>query len=425
MPVCPECGVDVAEEGLCVECRRETERQSGTRGRGKKKSNRIQYMLFLIAGGLIVFTATFFLGRSFEKGSTGHSAVPGAGGTPSGGSPYSEAPYEAPYIASTVESAVDVTTPVSSAKTLSTVAGKTGVEEEGREEQKSESTSSAESERESIKPEFTPVFDIGVLPEGPPYEAQESYIQWMLDHTDQEERYLLEKWDRYRWVISWSSSPSLTHRRVIQGFLKTPREYFCREWNLSNAYAHAYLSIGYGQTISGPEIVSRMTNALNPQVNHKVLEIGTGSGYQAAFLAELSNFVYTIEIIEPLAIETDRIYKNLESRYPQYKNIRRKIDDGYFGWEEHAPFDRIIVTCGIDHIPPPLLKQLAKDGIMVIPVGPPSGQTILKVTKRVAADGTVTLDREDIYRGTPTKGDVFVPFTTKDGGVHSKERDKP
>jgi protein-L-isoaspartate(D-aspartate) O-methyltransferase len=273
--------------------------------------------------------------------------------------------------------------------------------------------------------ELDPVVDLRDLPEGPPYETKESYLKWMLENTDQEEKYLLEKWERYRWVISWSSSPSLTHQRVTQGFLKTPREYFCREWNLSKAYAHAYLSIGYGQTISGPEIVSRMTNALNPQLDHKVLEIGTGSGYQAAFLAELSNFVYTIEIVEPLAEVTDQIYKSLESKYPQYKNVRRKIEDGYFGWEKYAPFDRIIVTCGIDHIPPPLLKQLAPDGIMVIPVGPPSGQTILKVTKRVDADGTVTLEREDIYKGTPTKGDVFVPFTAKDGGVHSKERDKP
>jgi len=166
-----------------------------------------------------------------------------------------------------------------------------------------------------------------------------------------------------------------------------------------------------------------MTNALNPQPDHRVLEIGTGSGYQSAFLAELSNFVYTIEIVEPLAKETDAIYTGLQDAYPQYKNIRRKVDDGYYGWEEHAPFDRIIVTCGIDHIPPSLLKQLSADGIMVIPVGPPSGQTILKITKKVATDGVVSLLREDIYAGTPTKGDVFVPFTAKDGGVHSKTRD--
>jgi protein-L-isoaspartate(D-aspartate) O-methyltransferase len=154
-----------------------------------------------------------------------------------------------------------------------------------------------------------------------------------------------------------------------------------------------------------------------------VLEIGTGSGYQSAFLAELSNFVYTIEIVEPLAKDTDAIYNNRQVSYPQYKNIRRKVDDGYYGWEEHAPFDRIIVTCGIDHIPPPLLKQLAPQGIMVIPVGPPSGQTILAITKKTAPDGVVSLVREDIYAGTSTKGDVFVPFTAKDGGVHSRARD--
>ena len=137
------------------------------------------------------------------------------------------------------------------------------------------------------------------------------------------------------------------------------------------------MSIGYGQTISGPYIVCRMTNAINPQPDHKVLEIGTGSGYQSAFLAELSNFVYTIEIVEELAKETDTIYKELEGEYPQYKNIKRKVDDGYYGWEEYAPFDRIIVTCAPEDIPEKLVEQLREGGRMVIPVGRYSQELVL------------------------------------------------
>jgi protein-L-isoaspartate(D-aspartate) O-methyltransferase len=153
-----------------------------------------------------------------------------------------------------------------------------------------------------------------------------------------------------------------------------------------------------------------MTNDLELSIDQKVLEIGTGSGYQSAVLSELSARVYTIEIIEPLAKETDLIYKKLTAGYPEYGNISRKTSDGYYGWEEHAPFDRIIVTCAIDHIPPPLLNQLAFGGIMLIPVGPPSGQTLLKVVKtRDAETGKTLISREDIYKG---KKVVFVPFTS-------------
>ena len=136
-------------------------------------------------------------------------------------------------------------------------------------------------------------------------------------------------------------------------------------------------------------------------------------------LSELSNHVFSIEIVEELARETDQIYRSLWDRFPEYRNVKRKIDDGYYGWPEYAPFDRIIVTCGIDHIPPELLRELAPEGIMVIPVGPPSGQTILRIVKHVSADGSVTLEREDIYHGQNTI--VFVPFTSK-SGLHAEDR---
>jgi protein-L-isoaspartate(D-aspartate) O-methyltransferase len=159
--------------------------------------------------------------------------------------------------------------------------------------------------------------------------------------------------------------------------------------------------------------VGRMTDYLDVQPEQKVLEIGTGSGYQSAVLSELSNHVYTIEIVAKLAQQTDAIYRAHEKVYPEFMNIQRKIDDGYYGWLEHAPFDRIIVTCGIDHVPPELIQELAPEGIMVIPVGPPSGQTILRIIKHVSPDGAVSLDREDIFQGK--KKQIFVPFTSRDG----------
>ena len=243
-------------------------------------------------------------------------------------------------------------------------------------------------------------------------------MSWMLRSSPEEEKYLRAKWARAQVAILWKD---IKNDRVLEAFLRAPRQEFARTRNVDVVYQHMVLDIGYGQTISGPHLVARMTDVLNPDPEHKVLEIGTGSGYQSAVLAELSNHVFTIEIVPQLAAQTDGIYKSLYPSYPQYQNITRKEDDGYFGWPEHAPFDRIVVTCGIDHIPPELLKQLRVGGSMVIPVGPPSGQTILKVTKSLDASGNVVLEREDLYGGRLKE--VFVPFTAKGGGVHSQARD--
>jgi len=256
-----------------------------------------------------------------------------------------------------------------------------------------------------------PPFDITQRTDDPPATDRASFLQWMRAHTDQKDKFLLQKWALVQDMIRYKSA---THPRVLEAILRTPREYFCRD--ARRAYEDAVLPIGYGQTISGPHMVARMTDYLDPQPDQRVLEIGTGSGYQSAVLSELSNHVYTIEIVGPLARQTDSIYRKHESRYPEYRNIHRRVADGYYGWPEHAPFDRIIVTCGIDHVPPELLKELSPEGIMVIPVGPPSGQTILRIVKHVAADGSVTLDREDIFHGK--KRQIFVPFTSGKGGVH-------
>ena len=261
----------------------------------------------------------------------------------------------------------------------------------------------------------TPPFDITARGFHLPLSDLAAYADWMRTHTDPgQEAYLPARWECARAILSLGQ---IENTRVLEAFLLTPREEFCR--TPQRAYENAAMPIGYGQTISGPYLVARMTDALNPQPEQKVLEVGTGSGYQSAVLSELSNHVFSIEIVEELARETDQIYRSLWDRFPEYHNVKRKIDDGYYGWPEYAPFDRIIVTCGIDHIPPELLRQLAPEGIMVIPVGPPSGQTILRIVKHVSADGSVTLEREDIYHGQNTI--VFVPFTSK-SGLHAEDR---
>ena len=151
-----------------------------------------------------------------------------------------------------------------------------------------------------------------------------------------------------------------------------------------------------------------MTSALSVH-DDKVLEIGTGSGFQSALLTYLTPRVHSIEIIPELAARTRGVYDRLIGKgYHEYGNIATRTGDGYYGWADAAPFDKIIVTCGIDHIPPPLLQQLKPDGIMVIPIGPPGAQHILKVVKKSGADGATTVSRSDIFGG---KVIPFVPLT--------------
>jgi protein-L-isoaspartate(D-aspartate) O-methyltransferase len=262
-------------------------------------------------------------------------------------------------------------------------------------------------------PSPDPAFDIQSRTQFPPLDNESDFVTWMLAHTNQKESFLRERWQRASIAVA---RHHITRKRILMAFLLTPREWFVRPYNLRSTYANTALPIGYGQTISGPDLVARMTDYLDPQPNDRVLEIGTGSGYQSAFLSSLSNHVYTIEIVKPLAEETNRIYISHTKEMPQFGNIHRRMADGYYGWPEYAPFDKIIVTTGTDHIPPDLLKELKPGGVMIIPIGPPTGQTILKITKEVDKDGTVHLTREDIYHGTAK--DIFVPFTAAGGGTH-------
>ncbi|MBS1271937.1 MAG: Protein-L-isoaspartate O-methyltransferase [Candidatus Marinimicrobia bacterium] len=165
--------------------------------------------------------------------------------------------------------------------------------------------------------------------------------------------------------------------KVLDAMRSVPRHLFVPKSQRSNAYRDRPLPIGHGQTISQPYIVAYMTEILNLSSDDKVLEIGTGSGYQSAVLSEITPHVYTIEIIEALGRQAKERYEKLG-----YDSIRVKIADGYFGWKEYAPFDAIIVTAAAGHVPPPLLKQLKPDGVMMIPVGSPYlTQTLMKVTK--------------------------------------------
>ena len=253
----------------------------------------------------------------------------------------------------------------------------------------------------------------------PPTDSAASYIAWMQQNRGEDPAYLTEHWQRYRVLVD---NKDLKDDRNKRAFLMTPREKFVRPNNLKRAYANAFLDIGYGVTISGPHLVGRMTTSIDVQKGEKVLEVGTGSGYQSAYLSNLTDKVWTIEIIKPLAERTRGRYDALIERgYTEYKAITSKNADGYYGWEEAAPFDKIIVTCGIDHIPPPLLQQLKTGGIMVIPVGPPGRQHLLKVLKEEAAGGQLAVKRSDIYAGRPVP---FVPFTKLEGdtikGTHNQ-----
>ena len=252
----------------------------------------------------------------------------------------------------------------------------------------------------------------------PPQSPRSEFIAWMTKNRDEDPGFLGQRWDRFQSLLA---KRDLWDQRDIRAFLLTPREEFVTKPNLGRAYEWHYLNIGYGVTITGPHTVARMTNSLNVQFGDKVLEIGNGSGYQSAYLSNLTDKVWSIEIIRPLWERTRQLYDTLIGRgYTEYKAITTKNADGYYGWEQEAPFDKIIVTCGIDHIPPPLLQQLKPDGIMLIPVGRPGSHHVLKVVKQQAANGAFNVVRSDIYNGNPVS---FVPFTKLEGdaikGTHN------
>jgi protein-L-isoaspartate(D-aspartate) O-methyltransferase len=189
----------------------------------------------------------------------------------------------------------------------------------------------------------------------------------------------------------------IKNERVIAAMRNTPRHEFVLRKDLPLAYYDMSLPIGESQTISGPFVVAYMTEQLDPQPKDKVLEIGTGSGYQAAILSPLVKEVYSIEIVESLGSKAARTLKRLK-----YNNVKTKIGDGYQGWAEHAPFDKIIVTCSPEKVPQPLVDQLKEGGRMVVPVGERYTQELYLLRKKGGK-----LEQEMLV---PT---MFVPMTGK------------
>jgi len=173
--------------------------------------------------------------------------------------------------------------------------------------------------------------------------------------------------------------------RVLDAMARVPRHEFVPTDLVDRAYLNRPLPIGHGQTISQPYIVAIMTDLLDLKPQHKVLEIGTGSGYQAAVLAALDTRVWSIEIIEPLGQQAKKRLQRLG-----FDTVEVRIGDGYYGWTEQAPFDAIIVTAAANHIPPPLVKQLAVGGKMIIPVGSRFSTQELILITRVNEDELVT-----------------------------------
>ena len=171
---------------------------------------------------------------------------------------------------------------------------------------------------------------------------------------------------RENMVTRQIASRGVDDPRVLDAMRTTPRHLFVPENLIGQAYNDNPLRIGEGQTISQPYIVGLMSELLEPKREDRVLEVGTGSGYQAAVLSPIVKKVYTIEIFEELGISAKKRLNDLG-----YKNVEVKIADGYYGWEENAPFDCIIVTCAAGYVPPPLLEQLKEGGRMCIPVGAP------------------------------------------------------
>ena len=246
----------------------------------------------------------------------------------------------------------------------------------------------------------------------PPTDSSAAFVAWMVANRGEDPKFLARRYDKYLDLVRARDVWDEADKRA---FLMTPRERFVTAANLERAYQTHYLDIGFGVTITGPNSVARMTNTLGISRGEKVLEIGTGSGYQSAVLANLTDRVWTIEIIAALAARTWALQDALIGEgYGEYRAIQHKNADGYYGWEEAAPFDKIIVTCGIDHVPPPLLQQLKVGGIMCIPVGPPGAQHVLKIVKVLGADGGVQVTRADIYGGAVVN---FVPFTKLEGGA--------
>jgi len=198
---------------------------------------------------------------------------------------------------------------------------------------------------------------------------------------------------RKRMVDTQLAARGILDKRVLEAFMNVPRERFVRDEDRAHAYGDHPLGIGCGQTISQPYMVALMTQCLDLQGNERVLEIGTGSGYQTAILAELASHVYTVERIAELSERAQNILGELD-----YTNVEFRVSDGTMGWPDEAPFDTIMVTAGAPSVPQSLTEQMTAGGKMSIPVGDSFGQELLLIRKR---DGRIY--EEEICRCTFVK----------------------
>jgi protein-L-isoaspartate(D-aspartate) O-methyltransferase len=212
---------------------------------------------------------------------------------------------------------------------------------------------------------------------------------------------------RHKMVDEMIAAEGVKNEKVLESMRTTPRHQFVKQTLKPLAYTDQALDIGFKQTISPPFIVAYMTEVLDPQPTDKVLEIGTGSGYQAAVLSPLVAEVYTIEIVEPLGNRAKALLKQLK-----YENVHAKVGDGYLGWPEVAPFDKIIVTCSPESIPKPLEEQLKEGGKMIIPLGERYQQVFYLLEKKKG--------KLEQTRLLPT---LFVPMTGKAEDGRQKQPD--
>jgi protein-L-isoaspartate(D-aspartate) O-methyltransferase len=227
-----------------------------------------------------------------------------------------------------------------------------------------------------------------------PFQIADS-LDWdrpRFDEREQEREYLVQ---------TWIIGQGITDPNVIDAMLQVPRHKFIPEEYQRQAYQNTTLPIGFDQNISEPYIVALMAEMLEIKPGDKVLNIGTGSGYNAAVLSELTPHVYTIEILEPLGLRAAELFDELG-----YHTIEARIGDGYNGWKEHAPFDKIIVTAAADNIPQPLIDQLNTGGIIAIPVGRKDQAQVLT---RLIKDGNGNLRTERVL---PVR---FVPLSRSNG----------
>ncbi|MEE9422155.1 MAG: protein-L-isoaspartate(D-aspartate) O-methyltransferase [Gammaproteobacteria bacterium] len=200
-------------------------------------------------------------------------------------------------------------------------------------------------------------------------------------------------------LVTRLQEEGIRNTQVLETIRNTPRHLFVDEALASRAYEDTALPIGHGQTISQPYIVARMTELLMDTKHDKVLEVGTGSGYQAAVLSPLVDAVYSTERIEPLAAQARQRYRRLG-----YRNIRVRHSDGTWGWPESGPYDAIVVTAGAAEIPEPLLQQLNIEGMLIMPVGQRGGQKLIRVTRK-----------QEVYEREEFGAVSFVPLISGNG----------